>query len=242
MAQAFIISGQHVRIRHHLAGLAPRAVALLIDLMLIYFYFSGIAILDSHIHWERLLNTWAFFFLLVLPALCYIPLCEVFCNGQTLGKRLLHIRTVRLDGAPLGVSDAALRFLLLPIDGFFGMGLGAVLIALTPRSQRLGDLAAGTTVVSDRAFKNSRVDLRPYEYLMQAYRPVFVRATELTDKQAHVIEHALASKGKDRPERISKLCAKVEPICGTRSSKGLTEEDYLATVLNDYRFYQLDKA
>ncbi len=73
--------------------------------------------------------------------------------GWTLGKRIIGLRVVRLDGTRLGVVGALLRNLIRPLDAgidpltpFVGMSL---LIA-TRRRQRLGDLLARTMVVEDR--------------------------------------------------------------------------------------------
>jgi uncharacterized RDD family membrane protein YckC len=77
---------------------------------------------------------------------------ELRQNGQTPGKRYAGIRVIRDGGAPLDFQAACVRNLLgmadyLPV--FYV--LGAILILLTPRRQRLGDLAAGTLVIRERA-------------------------------------------------------------------------------------------
>jgi uncharacterized RDD family membrane protein YckC len=77
---------------------------------------------------------------------------EVTRNGQTPGKKYCGIRVIREGGAPLDFTAGCVRNLLaladlLPMFYF----LGAVLILLNRRRQRLGDLAAGTIVVRERA-------------------------------------------------------------------------------------------
>ena len=70
-------------------------------------------------------------------------------TGQTLGKRLLGVRVASLDGGRPGVGAIALRTLLRLVDGiaFYLVALVAIL-ATGKRRQRLGDLAAKTTVVA----------------------------------------------------------------------------------------------
>ncbi|MDR3617709.1 MAG: RDD family protein [Paludisphaera borealis] len=78
----------------------------------------------------------------------YFILFEWLWNGQTPGKRLLHVRVIRQGGYALSVFDTLLRNLLRVIDFlplFYGVGLVSML--LTRDSQRLGDLVAGTLVV-----------------------------------------------------------------------------------------------
>jgi len=88
----------------------------------------------------------------------YGGLCETFFNGQTVGKRLVGLRVVSVDGQPINAWQAILRNVLRLADGlpmfmigsdiyfpFFMLGLAAV--SMNDRYQRLGDLAAGTMVV-----------------------------------------------------------------------------------------------
>lgn len=67
--------------------------------------------------------------------------------GQTLGKKALGLTVVTTDGAPAGVGAVALRTVLRLIDSLpFLYLLGFIVMLATKRKQRLGDLAAGTTV------------------------------------------------------------------------------------------------
>jgi uncharacterized RDD family membrane protein YckC len=78
----------------------------------------------------------------------YPILCEVYWNGQTLGKRAASITVLRNDGLPVGWRESALRNLLLVADFlpmFYFSGLLCMLLDV--RFRRLGDLVAGTQVV-----------------------------------------------------------------------------------------------
>jgi uncharacterized RDD family membrane protein YckC len=74
-------------------------------------------------------------------------------TGQTLGKKLLGIRVVSADGGPKpNAGRILIRTVLRVIDGFFFYLLGLIVILVTrDRAQRLGDLAAGTTVTRVRS-------------------------------------------------------------------------------------------
>jgi uncharacterized RDD family membrane protein YckC len=79
---------------------------------------------------------------------------EVRANGQTPGKRRAGIRVVRESGAPIDFRSSCIRNVLGIADflpGFYM--LGGFLVLLTPRHQRLGDMAAGTIVVRERALE-----------------------------------------------------------------------------------------
>jgi uncharacterized RDD family membrane protein YckC len=81
----------------------------------------------------------------------YDVLFEVLGGGRTPGKRWTGLRVVRSGGRPITFVRSALRNILRIVDiipGFYVVGMTVIFI--TPRNQRLGDLAAGTHVVRDR--------------------------------------------------------------------------------------------
>ena len=80
----------------------------------------------------------------------YFNFFEWLWNGQTPGKRLLHLRVIKADGTPVSGVDVLLRNISRPIDTFGPMGLiGLIMIFLSPRAQRVGDLMAGTLVIHE---------------------------------------------------------------------------------------------
>jgi uncharacterized RDD family membrane protein YckC len=91
--------------------------------------------------------TGAGFLVFVGITLLYYFVLEA-ATGQTLGKRLLGIRVRSVDGGEAGGGAVAIRTLLRLIDSVpFLYLLGFIVMMVTPRRQRLGDLA-GRTVVS----------------------------------------------------------------------------------------------
>jgi uncharacterized RDD family membrane protein YckC len=81
----------------------------------------------------------------------YDVLFEVLGRGKTPGKRWTGLRVVRSGGRPITFVRSALRNILRIVDilpGFYAIGMTVIFV--TPRNQRLGDLAAGTHVVRDR--------------------------------------------------------------------------------------------
>src|SRR5437763_829483 len=81
----------------------------------------------------------------------YFIFFEMVWNGQTPGKRAAGIRVLTARGEPVTLVHALVRNLLRLVDALpSGYMIGIVAILVTPRSQRLGDLAAGTIVVRER--------------------------------------------------------------------------------------------
>ena len=81
-------------------------------------------------------------------ALYYYFACES-SGGQTLGKKAMKLRVVRMDGGTAGMGDIGVRTILRLIDGLFLYLVGlVVMLATGKRRGRLGDLAARTKIVS----------------------------------------------------------------------------------------------
>ncbi len=142
---------QNVVVLYEQASVLSRFIAALLDLGV---FFIGWFVLGIVL----LVIDWSVFFSLPGPTLVLISLAsyvlyyvvfEVWNAGQTPGKSLLGIQVIRLDGYPLRWSDAFMRALLFLVDGLFSGGLvGVVLMQTNARTQRLGDIAAHTTVVN----------------------------------------------------------------------------------------------
>ena len=82
----------------------------------------------------------------------YYVFMELTTNGQTVGKRMLGIRTIRDGGYGVTFTASLLRNLarlvdMLPNTYFVGI----VAMVAHPREKRIGDMLAGTVVVRERA-------------------------------------------------------------------------------------------
>jgi len=132
------------------AGLATRAFAKLIDLLCQGLILGVLAMLIGYLAGFMggslptvLLSVSVFVVLFVLPIVT-----EAIWNGKSPGKAVVGLRVVTADGGPIQFRHAAVRGLLQPLDIY--AGIGALPALFTRRSQRLGDLLAGTFVLSDR--------------------------------------------------------------------------------------------
>jgi uncharacterized RDD family membrane protein YckC len=82
----------------------------------------------------------------------YYIFFEMLWNGQTPGKRWTGLRVIRADGTPITLSESLIRNLTRLVDFLpAAYGVGIITMFIDKRSRRLGDLAAGTLVVHDRA-------------------------------------------------------------------------------------------
>ena len=143
-----LVSPENIAFEYRLAGPAPRTLAFLVDLIVLAAV-AGMTLLVVNVVGQQALLG---FYLAGMFFLWWggSAAVEVFANGQTPGKRALGIRVVSQDGLSINVSQSILRNLLRAIDVAPPFLPGVVSMIVTPRMQRLGDLAAGTIVVVDR--------------------------------------------------------------------------------------------
>jgi uncharacterized RDD family membrane protein YckC len=146
-------TADHVVLRYDLAGGGNRGFAALVDFVLATLIFIGALFMFTKLAEVVGLSAASPFFgiaVLVTFAIAwgYFILFEWLGNGQTLGKRMFGLRVIADDGSPAGFTAVLVRNLVRVVDflpGFYGLGLLAIVVS--SRSQRLGDLAAGTFVV-----------------------------------------------------------------------------------------------
>ena len=146
-------TADHVVLRYDLAGVGTRGSAAFIDgllsLLMVIGLLVGAAIVGSKLP-PSLANQLAgvTIFAILVAWVAYFVLLEWLWNGQTVGKRRSGLRVIGTDGEPARFTAVLIRNLLRLVDFLPGYyALGVVAIFLSPSSQRLGDLAAGTYVV-----------------------------------------------------------------------------------------------
>jgi len=146
-------TADHVVLRYDLAGAGTRGSAALLDAFLSLLMVFGLSIgavwIGSLLTPSLALQlAGVAAFLILVSWVAYFVLLEWLWNGQTIGKRRAGLRVIGPDGEPARFVAVLIRNLLRPVDFLPAWyALGVVMIFLTPRSQRLGDLAAGTYVV-----------------------------------------------------------------------------------------------
>jgi len=127
---------------------------------------------------------------------------EMAMGGQSLGKRLLGLRVVKVAGHPIGFYDSVLRNLLRAADLVpFTYAVGALSVLFTRRFQRLGDLAAGTIVVHERKtwFGTQAPHIDPR--LAQGSP----RSIVLSNRERRLLQEFVMRKDRLHPERREEL-------------------------------------
>jgi len=160
-----LVNGEAVEVDLRVARLGSRALALLLDIgveLLLAAFLTLITLLVLALLPGDLVDS-AFIgaagrALVVLVFIGYPTLIETFTNGRSVGKRALGLRVVREDGGPIRIRHAFTRALVGVAVEWPGLLLPLLtwVVSMTtmiasPRGRRLGDLAAGTLVIHERA-------------------------------------------------------------------------------------------
>ncbi|NUS60838.1 MAG: RDD family protein [Lysobacter sp.] len=136
-----------VALRLPTAGPVPRAIAWSLDLLI-----RGGILMMSATALTLIGDAGVGVYLVVMFLLVwsYPILCEGLFNGQTPGKRVMELRVVAADGAPVGWIAAIVRNLMRTVDMLpFGYATGLVCGLFDPHGRRLGDMVARTVVVHE---------------------------------------------------------------------------------------------
>jgi uncharacterized RDD family membrane protein YckC len=208
---------EEVDLQLEVANVGSRSLAILADLALcglIFFVVYGLTFLftrDASADWMTRLSASALEIGLALLIFgfqwVYFSLFEWIWNGQTPGKRLLRLRVIKADGTPVGGLDVLLRNVSRPIDTFGPMGLiGLLMIFISPRAQRLGDLMAGTLVIHETPIDWSLFDaLEPAEK-SAAPAPALPRV-RLSAEQWELLHQFLNRRAQLPPEVRARLAS-----------------------------------
>jgi uncharacterized RDD family membrane protein YckC len=232
MSTIKIQTSQNIELEYELAGIGDRLIAYIIDL-LIYAAYTITVFLISDATGGFNAGTWSPL-ILVLPIFFYQLLCEIFLNGQSLGKKAKQIKVISLNGNQPNIGQYLIRWIFRIIDDMIGSGVVAILtISLSDKAQRVGDILAGTTVV--RTNPNTAFQETLFSETQADYIPQFNMAYLLNDSDISLLKEVLNRYVKDPYNSNSILQKAYEK---TRTVLGITEHyeavSFLETVIKDY--------
>lgn len=226
-----IQTAQNVNISYKPAGLVNRIGATVIDLSLLGGVYILLLIPLSAVPAWRTSNIAP---LVLFIVLCFYQLfCEYFFNGRSLGKLTLNLRVVRLDGHKLTFWDCLLRWVLRLIDISASMGIVAMTsIIVSSKMQRLGDLAANTTVIREEK-PVSLQHIHAYPTDNDTYSVTFPQVSMLSDRDVTIIKEVLQTVEKNKELKLLEpLAAKIKDITGIETQ--MNNLQFIHTVLSDY--------
>ena len=234
MEKVSINTTQNVKISYALAGLGDRIFAYLIDIVIMISITIVLVIILSY---TGIIKAQPFTVILaLLPAFLYHLVLEIAQDGQSIGKKALDIKVVKLNGSQATFAGYLLRWLLWPIDTFFYGAIAILCITIGGKGQRLGDIAAGTTVIKLR--KSGFLKKHTLSDLDEDYKPIFLNATELSPEYVDLIKKAIDAKLNlldDKP--VAAMASKTRNKLKIQSD--LPDLKLLHIVLKDYHYLML---
>ena len=243
MSELSITTTQNVNINFTAATVADRMLAYVVDLLIKMAYgvvIWGIVFYSLGFN-QRMsgLDTWSFYAVVVIfysPVIFYTLLFESLLEGQTLGKRLLKTKVVKIDGYQASFGDYIMRWLFRIIDiNLSGSMIGLIAMITSSKTQRLGDMVAGTAVISLK--NNININHTILEEIGQAYVPTYPLVIKLSDNDARIIKETFQTAVEKRDYKtLIKLRTKIEEVTGIKNTSG-NDTDFIRTVLKDYNYY-----
>src|SRR5258707_12727767 len=148
-AELTIATPEGVLFRLPLAGPASRLYAMLLDIIIVLAAVNGVGLL---VYWIFAKESGFGVMVITLAefaiGFAYGALLEGFWNGQTIGKRLFHLRVIDQSGLPLRIEQAWVRNLMRVFDALpFAYLVGGLSVLSNPLMRRFGDRVAGTLVI-----------------------------------------------------------------------------------------------
>ncbi len=190
-----------------------------------------------------------------IPMLFYSLITELLMNGQTVGKKIMQIRVISLEGGEPTLGQFMLRwitkffewpflfgyivaaqvfvFMYAFSTGVLGIAV-VVLILATKNNQRLGDLVAGTVIV-DAKTDLSINDTIFVQVNTQNYKATFPEVMRLSDNDINTIKTVLTQARKNHNHDIcTRVEYKIKDVLKIESN--LSSIDFLEKLLEDYNF------
>ncbi|RYU96842.1 RDD family protein [Emticicia agri] len=255
MKALFVPTYLNIDLKFELAHAGTRFGAYLIDWVIKWLY---LLIVSSITSITFLGSSVLLSFLVYLPLIFYSFLFEWLNKGQSLGKYFLKIRVVGVDGNYPSVYQCATRWLFLGADtwliwlfviihpafyflAIFSPLIGGLLILLTDKHQRFGDMAANTVVISTKQ-KEIYIEDTIYAYATKnkGYQPKYPEIMRLSDKDINQIKFLL-ERGSEtlNPEIANKLARHIKNLLKIESNDD--NYDFLKQLLNDYNYYAINE-
>ncbi|QNL50659.1 RDD family protein [Olivibacter sp. SDN3] len=234
-----VTTSQNITIDYDVAGVGERIAARILDFAIFFAVYLLFIIIVSSL--GLIFNNSGNLTLLVIFGLLFVfydLLCEVFFNGQSVGKRVLRIKVISLDGYQPSLSQYFLRWLFRFVDFTITMQVGAlVCAAVTPSKQRIGDLVAGTTLI--KTVPRTSLDavvFRP-QVATEDYDPLFPEVAQLNDRDVTLIHEVIGNFSKSGNNMlVYKMAMKAKDTMGIQIPEEMDELQFLRAIIKDYNY------
>ncbi|MES2616499.1 MAG: RDD family protein [Bacteroidota bacterium] len=195
MQQVEINTSQNVKIEYQLASIWQRIFAFALDFIIISVVYLilafGLLLMDFN---ESNFMTYVFYGIMIIWVWFYTLFSEIIGNGQTIGKRALGIKVVKLNGDEMEFYDFFSRWSVRLFDIYLSIGTVAMLLISSNKAgQRMGDIISGTTVIKRKSTFGFRLSdiLKLNENNKEEYAFEYPNARLLNEKDVILIKNTV---------------------------------------------------
>ncbi|EKB55943.1 RDD family protein [Bergeyella zoohelcum] len=241
MSEITINTSQNVNIIFNTASIGERMIAFGIDMVIkaaylfsIYFLIDlfNINFMGTDLEWL------AFIIILMSPLIFYTLVSELLMEGQTIGKRIMKIKVIKIDGYQAYFSDYLLRWFFRLIDVYSNGGaIGLITMISSKYNQRLGDLSTGTAVIS---LKNKvNISHTILQEIADDYIPAFPQVLALSDHDINIIKtHYQNAITHNDMIVIQKLANKIQSVMKLDDRYiPMKPNEFIQKILQDYNHF-----
>lgn len=246
----------NVGLDFEIAAFHKRLLAYIIDFVILVIYLYSMKFVLYEVLNLSEENAMGLDILLIsIPMLFYSLIAEVLMNGQTLGKKIMQIRVISLEGGEPTFGQFMLRWitkffewpflfgylyavsvaiiLYAMATGFLGIAV-VIIILSTKKNQRLGDIAAGTAIVDAKTTMNIN-DTIFINVNANNYKVSHPEVMRLSDNDINTIKTVLTQARKNHNHDICmRVEYKIKEVLKIESK--LSSIDFLEKLLEDYNF------
>lgn len=232
-----VTTTQNIDIDYEVAGVGERIVAYIIDMGLfvavIFAALIGIGISGS----IKGTNDVLIGFIFIAYAALYVfydLICETAMNGQSVGKRIMKIKVISLDGSRPRFGQYLMRWLFRIVDFLLSGGVCAVIcVAVSDKAQRIGDMVAGTTLI--RTSPRTKMNNIAFKPEADNYQPVFAAAANLNEKDIELINEVINNYIKSRNSvLVYNMAQRIKELLGVTPPPEMNDMLFLQTIIKDY--------
>lgn len=234
-----IVTAHKVEITYPLASVGQRIMAFILDVIIIVVGFTVFSLAFELLFSGKLYEY--FMYIVLFPFYMFYTLySELLMNGQTLGKKALGIRVVKLNGENLQFTDYMTRWIFRTVDIWLSLGsLAVIFISSTEKSQRIGDLLSNTSVIQTSSSRNYALSDVLNIMNLKDYKVVYPQAKIFTEQQMLLLKETLERykmyNNEAHQEALKMLSQKMAQQMGLDKTP-LAKEKFLKTLLRDYIF------
>ncbi|MCT4581919.1 MAG: RDD family protein [Flavobacteriales bacterium] len=240
-----VITAHNVVIQYEIAPVFYRILAFLLDALILFFYWLFALFLMSAFTIGSLnffdgADSLAvlFFVLLLIPMFFYSFFMETFFAGQTVGKMVLGLRVINVNGATPSIGDLFLRWSFRLLEVVISAGSIAILSMLVnEKKQRLGGIVSNTLVIQLKSSNSYSIRNILSLKSIENHKVTYPNVVQFTDEDVLLIKNSLERQNKFK----NKAHNEVLLTLSKKSSQKLNLEQepknkikFLKTIVQDY--------